>query len=154
MEWLDPLKGGIVGLDTAPLIYFIEKHPTYWGIVHPFFAAMTRGDFRVVTSMVTLLEVLVQPLRRRDRELAQQYRDILIDAEGLTAMPLSQEIAETAARLRAEHNLRAADAIQAATVIHAGASFLLTNDARFLSLPEFSVLLLSKLATPDRTPDA
>ena len=29
MEWIDGLQGELVGLDTAPLIYFIEEHPTY-----------------------------------------------------------------------------------------------------------------------------
>lgn len=29
MEWLAQLQGQIVGLDTAPLIYFIEENSTY-----------------------------------------------------------------------------------------------------------------------------
>ena len=29
MEWINQLRGKIVGLDTAPLIYFIEQNPTY-----------------------------------------------------------------------------------------------------------------------------
>lgn len=49
----------MVGLDTAPLIYFIEKNPTYLEITDAFFEAMVRGEFRVVILVVTLLEVLV-----------------------------------------------------------------------------------------------
>lgn len=29
MGWLNSLKGKIVGLDTAPLIYFIEQNPIF-----------------------------------------------------------------------------------------------------------------------------
>lgn len=29
MEWLNQLEGQIIGLDSAPLIYFIEQNPTY-----------------------------------------------------------------------------------------------------------------------------
>lgn len=29
MEWVDGLRGQLVALDTAPLIYFIEEHPAY-----------------------------------------------------------------------------------------------------------------------------
>ena len=29
MEWLEALRGTVVALDTAPLIYLIEEHPTY-----------------------------------------------------------------------------------------------------------------------------
>ena len=35
---------------------------------------MERGDFEVVTSTVTLLEVLVHPLREENAELASEYR--------------------------------------------------------------------------------
>ena len=28
MEWLSQLQGRVVGLDTAPLIYFIEQNDT------------------------------------------------------------------------------------------------------------------------------
>ena len=145
MEWIAPLQGTVVGLDTTPLIYFIEENPTYLEIVRPFFEAMDRGDFRVVTSVVTLLEVLVRPFRLGEMRLAQQYRDILLNAEGLTTIALSQEIAERASRLRAVHNLRTPDAIQVATAIQAGSSSLLTNDARLASLPSLQVLVLDKL---------
>jgi hypothetical protein len=44
-------------LDTAPLIYFIEKHPIYLPLLLPFFEAVERGDIQVVTSTLTLTEV-------------------------------------------------------------------------------------------------
>jgi hypothetical protein len=33
MGWLDPLRNSVVGLDTAPIIYFIEKNPLYLPIM-------------------------------------------------------------------------------------------------------------------------
>lgn len=63
MEWLRDLRGTAVGLDTAPLIYFIEKHPTYLPLLLPFFEAVDHGDIQVVTSTLTLTEVLVHPYR-------------------------------------------------------------------------------------------
>jgi hypothetical protein len=46
MEWLEALRGAVVGLDTAPLIYFVEENPTYLPFVRPFFEAVDRksGD--------------------------------------------------------------------------------------------------------------
>ena len=52
MEWLAQLQGYIVGLDSAPLIYFIEENPTYLEMTDAFFEAMMHGEFRVVTSVV------------------------------------------------------------------------------------------------------
>ena len=145
MGWIENLRGAIVGLDTMPLIYFIEENPTYLYKIRPFFVTMDRGEFQVVTSIVTLLEVLVHPFRYGDTVLAQQYREILLNAENLTTTLLSYEIAEEAARLRAEHNIRTPDAIQLATAIHEGASFFLTNDARLPSPPTLQVLVLDEL---------
>src|SRR6266571_8946253 len=117
MGWVDSLRGSVVGLDTMPLIYFIELHPTSLKEVDPFFEAIERGEFTAVTSMVSLLEVLVHPIRDGDSKLAQKYRDILFDVKGLVTVELSQTIAEEAARLRAFHNIRTPDAIQMATAI-------------------------------------
>jgi hypothetical protein len=39
---------------------------------------------RAVTSVVTLIEGPTQPLLRRDEELAQEYRDILLATDHLS----------------------------------------------------------------------
>ncbi|MDF5721388.1 MAG: PIN domain-containing protein [Rhizonema sp. PD37] len=145
MEWLAQLRRQVVGLDTAPLIYFMEENLTYLEMTDAFFEAMFRGEFRVVTSVVTIPEVLVYPLRQGNAALAQQYRNILFNSQGLTTMEVVPVIAETAAQLRADYNLRTPDAIQMATAINEGASFFLTNDARLPSLPGLSVLVLDQL---------
>ena len=145
MEWLNELQGKIIGLDTAPLIYFIEENPIYLEVTDVFFTAMYRGEFSVVTSVLTISEVLVYPLRAGNTILAQQYRDILFNSQGLTTIEVLPDIAENAARLRADYNLRTPDAIQMSTAIYGGASFFLTNDIRLPSLPGLTVLVLNQL---------
>ncbi len=139
------LRGGIVCLDTMPLIYFTEKNPTYFEATHPFFEAIAHGEFTAITSIMTLLEVLVHPIRQNDVKLIQRYRDLLFDTKGLKTVFLSQEIAEEAARLRAFHNIRTPDSIQIATALKEGASFFLTNDIRLPSLPGLQTLVLDEL---------
>lgn len=70
MEWLIQLQGQVIGLDTAPIIYFIKQNGAYLEIVRTFFQAMSQGEFQVITSTLTLTEVLVHPLRSRNVELA------------------------------------------------------------------------------------
>ena len=146
MEWIKALRGSVVGLDTAPLIYLIEESPLYLPALRAFFAAANQGEFKVVTSVLTLTEVLVHPLRRGNPRLVDEYRRILLNASHIDTLPVSKAIAEEAARLRAVHNLRTPDAVQLATAITAGASSFLTNDARLAGLPEPKILLLSRLA--------
>jgi predicted nucleic acid-binding protein len=144
-DWVSKLHGRLVALDTAPLIYFIEEHPTYLTQVEPFFEALDRGELRVVTSTVTLLEVLVQPLRQGDLALMARYRAILLGIAGLDTIPVSTAIAEEAARLRATHRLAAPDAIQLATAFVEGADAFLTNDIRFPRPVTPQVLVLDEL---------
>ena len=150
MAWLDPFEGRIVALDTAPLVYFIEEHPGYLHLVTAFFEAVEDAKFQVVTSYVTLLEVLVHPISRNDPGLASQYRGILLDARGLTSLPVNEHVAEGAASLRAQYNLRTPDAIQLSTGIQAGASFFLTNDLQLPAIPELQVLTLDDLLLADQ----
>jgi predicted nucleic acid-binding protein len=139
------LQKQTVGLDTAPLIYFIEQNEMYLDLVRAFFQAMNQGEFRVVTSSLTLTEVLVQPIRAGNIKLAAQYREIISDQANLMTLPVSLEIAETAAHIRARQNLRTPDAIQIATAIRGGASFFFTNDARLVDVPDLEVLVLNNL---------
>jgi predicted nucleic acid-binding protein len=145
MEWLKPLRGTIVGLDTAPLIYFIEENPTYLPVVRLFFEAVDRGEIRVVTSVLTLTEVLIHPMRKGDPELADQYRRILLESDHVSTLPVSEVIAEEAAQLRARHGLRTPDAIQLATAIRSQAAFFLTNDNRLPELAPLKTLILNRL---------
>lgn len=145
MEWLASLRGKIVGLDTAPIIYYIESNPLYIDMMRFFFQAVQRDECAVVTSTLTLLETLVMPLRNGNINLANQYRDILFKTKGHTTFWLSPPIAEEAARLRALYNIRTPDSIQLATAIFGGATFFLTNDTRLPSLPNLKTLVLEDL---------
>ena len=143
MEWINDLNGKMVGLDTAPLIYFMEENPVYIDAVKLFFEAMEKEHFTVVTSTVTLLEVLVHPLQNNNTELSEEYRDILLNSKLLT-LDVSSSIAEQAAMLRAAHNIRTPDAIQISAALNAGATSFLTNDIR---LPEITGLQILSLDT-------
>lgn len=145
MEWINNLQGKTVGLDTAPLIYFIEENTNYIETVKLFFEAMDRGDMFVVTSTITLLEVLVHPLRSNNKELAAEYRDILLNSK-LTTLEISSGIAEKAAQLRASHNIRTPDALQISAAMNAGATHFFTNDARLPEIPSIHILSIDSIS--------
>jgi predicted nucleic acid-binding protein len=145
MGWVEDLHGKVVGLDTAPFIYYIEKHTSYIDMLHLFFRAVERGEITVVTSVMTLLEALVQPLRKGDTKLADQYRHILFRTKNLTTVMPSRDITEEAAQLRALHNFTGFDAIQIATAMDASASVFLTNDRKLQRASAIPVLVLDDL---------
>lgn len=146
MAWTDELRGQVVGLDTAPLIYYVERKQPYVDTVRPFFDALTAGEFRVVTSILTLSEALVLPVRHNDTPLADRYRTILLNTPGLITTPVSVPIAERAAAIRADHRrVRLPDAVQLATALIGRADFFLTNDIALPSLPGLKMLVVEDL---------
>jgi len=143
--WIDALRGETVALDTAPLIYFIEEHPVHAGKLQPFFEAAEHGEFQVVTSYLTLLEVLVHPLRMGRDDLVREYRNIFLRSASLRPVSVDDAIAAEGARLRALYNVRTPDAIHLATALQAGAKWFLTNDLRLPALTGLSILTLDHL---------
>jgi hypothetical protein len=70
MGLIADLGGGPVGVDTAIFIYFIEEHPRFLPLVEPLFSEVDEGRKELITSALTLLEILVVPYGSRDHLLA------------------------------------------------------------------------------------
>ena len=133
--------GAVITLDTAPIIYFLQDHPTFAPLLAPVFEAVDRGDLGVVISAITLTEVLTGPLQAKDEVLAARYRETLTRSPGWELWPVDEEIAVTASRLRAEHRIKTPDAIQIATAIASRSHALLTNDKRLRKIEGILVLV-------------
>lgn len=144
MERLTGLEGQVVGIDTAPFICFVEENPAYLDAVRLFFEAAGKMVFKEVTSTVTLLEVLVHPYCQYRSDLAgqYQYREILLNSNGIACVPLSHTIAEEAARMRSQHNLGTSDAILLATASLEGDRLFFTNDTQLPSVPPLSIMVV------------
>lgn len=144
---LDDALTGVttLGFDTAPVIYFVEANPQYDSLVTEIFSRVAASGIVGCTSVVTLCEVLVQPMLRGDAHLQQQYRDLLTNSRDFTLYAVSAPIAETAARLRAQYRLRTPDALQIATALDAGCEAFLCNDTGLRRVMELRVLILDDL---------
>ena len=142
MGLVDELRGLRVCIDTAPIIYFIEKNPRYLNVVRPVFAEIDAGRIEAITSTITLLEVLVQPIKANNRSLAEQYREVLLYSEGLTTFEILHEVSEMSSELRAKYSIKTPDAIQVAVSILYGANKFITNDSALEKVSDIDVLVL------------
>lgn len=134
---------GPVGLDTAAFVYWIEAHPRYVKVVEPLFAAVDAGRLAAVTSGLTLLEVLVVPLRAGDADLAARYEALLTRSRGLRLLEMDRRQLRLAAQLRATFGrLPTPDALQLAAALAGRCTSFLTNDRRLPSIPGLRVLQL------------
>jgi predicted nucleic acid-binding protein len=135
--------GSRVALDSNVLIYFIEEHPQLGPVVDLVFQMVEDGTCEAVVSVVSLVEVLVAPLRAGQDSLVTDYRALLVATRGLTLVPVTTVVAEHAARIRAERNLRLPDAVIAATAVTEGCTHLVANDAKFAQVAGLQTLIVS-----------
>jgi predicted nucleic acid-binding protein len=133
-----------VGLDSVIFIYHFEEHPRYKALCAEAFDLMEAGAIQTVTSTVTLIEVLTQPLAKGEPELFSRYEQYLRFGPSLTLRSLDPDLALNAAQLRARHQIRTPDAAQLAAAIEFGARLFLTNDDRLRKVTEIEVLVLER----------
>jgi predicted nucleic acid-binding protein len=140
MEPLDPAgfaQRALLLLDSAPIIYCLEDHPTLAPVFRPLFVAHAAGALRFAVTTLTIAEVLAGPLQAGDEALARRYCGVL---ESWEVVPLDSDIAQSAARLRATLKLELADAVQAASALAINAAALITHDRDFSRLRALPVL--------------
>jgi predicted nucleic acid-binding protein len=98
-----------------------------------------------VTSTVTMLELLVHPCRDGDQDGVDAFYALLSTYPNLSWIAASLDVADQAAKLRAEHNLKTPDAIQAATALLSQATGLVSNDPALARVKQLDVLIFDDL---------
>jgi predicted nucleic acid-binding protein len=116
--------GAIVYLDTAPIIYSIERHPNYWQLLTPLWQKLQAGSIQLMSSELLILECFVMPLKKNDRVLINAYEQFL--STRITLLPIQESILRLAAQLRASNKLKTPDSIHAATAINNSPTIFLT----------------------------
>ena len=134
-----------LALDTPPIIYYIESHPTYDSRVTEIFRHVEEGRISGITSVISLTEVLVHPLAKGQLELYLQYQNLLYNSEHIEVVSIDPGIAERAASLRAVYGIRTPDALQIAAAIESGCQAFLTNDVALKRVNGISILVLDEI---------
>lgn len=133
-------------VDTALFIYFIEEHPRFLPAVEELFVEADRGERTLITSALTLLEVLVVPYRLGDSDLAERYEQILSNSRGVRVVDLTAVQLRTAAQIRASTGAATPDALQLAAAVTTGCDVFVTNDRRLPEVGGVKVVQLSSYA--------
>ena len=113
--------------DTMLFIYWLEgssPQSKRVGSVHR--SMQERGD-ELCTSVFTLGEVLTKPYQRQAGAAVKQIKADLAPPL-VRLIPLSAEVADRYAQVRARHRVSPADAIHLASAASIGANLFLTND--------------------------
>ena len=119
MGLIDDIGTGKVGVDTSAFIYLIEASPVWLPVVRPLFVAADAGANEIITSFVTLREVLIVLYRIRNDAIAERYEALLARCRGVSLVELSRQQLRLAAEIEANYGVRTPDALQLAAVLDA-----------------------------------
>jgi predicted nucleic acid-binding protein len=127
--------------DTNIFIYFFEDHARCLRE-----RMLKRGD-QLITSAMSVGEILVKPRERQDLNLCREY-EAAITSTALV-LPFDLNAARRFSVLRLDRSLRAPDAIQLACAATVGTDLFITNDNRLSGLTVEGVQFIVPL---DRSP--
>jgi predicted nucleic acid-binding protein len=143
MGLIADLGPGPVAIDTSIFIYFIEEEPRFLRLVLPLFEEADAGKKELITSAVTLLEVLVVPYRAGDVQLAERYELLLTRSRGIRMIDLTHDQLRAAAQLRAATGAKTPDALQLVSALGTGCRTFVTTDRGLPRVRGLRVIQLS-----------
>lgn len=114
--------------DTNLFIYLFEDYGQFSERVASIRQRMLERGDELLTSTLTLGEVLVKPSETGNTRLKATYEEAVTKVA--TLLPFSRETARLYADIRRDRSIRAPDAIQLACAAQARVDLFLTNDDR------------------------
>jgi predicted nucleic acid-binding protein len=82
--------GQRVYTDANIVIYAVEGFVAYLDQIRVLMTAMNTGEIAIVTSELTLAEVLVKPLKDQNPAIQQAYKTFLAPTPALEVVPISR----------------------------------------------------------------
>ena len=114
--------------DTNLFIYLMEDYSKLSkAVVELRRSMLERGD-QLLTSALTLGEVLVKPAEAGDDELCRKYEEAI--TRTALVLPVDVKAARLYSSIRRDRSLRAPDAMQLACAAGAAIDLFVTNDRR------------------------
>jgi predicted nucleic acid-binding protein len=135
-------------LDSNLFIYHLEDLGPRGNRANFIFERLSNRNDTILTSTLTVGEVLVKPIRTGNRTLEAKYKDLLREPE-VKVLSFDRAAGEIFARIRQDRAIKAPDAIQLATAASAGCDLFITNDDR---LTEAHVTGIQFIVSMDRAP--
>lgn len=126
-------------------VYHFEGNAEFGPAAGRILRAAEEGRIQLVTSILSLMEVLVVPKRKRNQELCRLYREFFQAFPNLRVLPIDLDIVEIASDLRAEQGLKTPDSLHVATAIQAGAEAFVSQDLRLDKIQAIRFLPLSEM---------
>jgi predicted nucleic acid-binding protein len=134
--------------DTNLFIYLLEDTQGTGAEVALLIQRMEERGDHLITSTLTVGEVLVKPIEENDAQLIEQYTSLLLHSSIVT-IPFDSAAAFHYAAIRRDRSIKAPDALQLACAASSRCDLFITNDE---SLGKKTVPGIQFIVTLSRVP--
>jgi len=135
--------------DTAPYIYLLDFNDIFREQAKTIFSRCIQRMIKMKTSVITVEEFCVKPLRDGDTKLTKDFERFLRDTKTYIA-PIDKATAYEAAQIRARFpGFKGMDSLQLASAKLNGCELFVTNDKQLKQYDEMKVLVVSELGRVD-----
>ena len=114
--------------DTNLFVYLLEDKGELTERVVSLRKRMIERNDELLTSALTLGEILVKPMEAGNESLTRRYEQVI--AASATVLPFDRVAAPAFAAVRRDRTIQPPDAIQLACASVAGVDLFITNDQR------------------------
>ena len=140
-------KSPKIALDSSCFIYQIEENLKYLELTKIIFEELLpQNKIEAIVSTLIIAEILTKPDRMNRRDLALDYKDLILNLPNLSIFAPEEQICDGAALFRAKYNFRTPDSIHIATAIDQNASAIIGNDRRWKQVKEIKTIILEDFA--------
>lgn len=140
-------EAALVHLDGRVLAFHLLGTPRYLELTRLLFGGMGSGAVTGQCSAIALYQLLTEPFRLGESDLAAEVAKLLAVHPGLEIVPLDPRVAVQAAEVRAQLGGRAERALQIATALTTGADIYLTEGSGLRRIAGMAVVNLEDYAT-------
>ena len=128
-------------LDTAPIIYYVERKPQLFDKMLSFLRQNISSDY--VTSVVSLAEYFPYPFKQTNaQELIAEFERFVSQVD-LSILDIDRAIAMKSAKIRSEYpHFKTMDALQLAAALSSHCDIFLTNDKQLRQFSELPCIIL------------
>jgi predicted nucleic acid-binding protein len=139
------LNANRIYADSNVLIYLVEGSPEFLPFSEKIFRYAIENGMPLVTSEIAIAECLHGAYKYGSETLAEEYREIFLDANVFSFVPITRDILERSAMIGTEQKLKLIDSIHVTSAIDAGCDVFVTNDRGIRSTPNLKVVQLPDL---------
>lgn len=132
-------------LDANIFIYLHERLDEYAELLDALTEKFDSGKSQALTSELSLLEILVKPIKDKREDLQQIYKSAFSSEGSLTVCAINRPVLVKAAEIRADGNLKLPDAIHASTAIIEQCDAFLSRDQDYKKVPGLNFISLDSL---------